>query len=136
MSRSVIEITLEKQRQDERLARENGAERVNYVSDVPCHGCTLCCHHDIITLSEAEAVFFPNEPNPIYPEKRMLAHKQNGDCIYLTDRGCGNYQDRPQVCRAADCRRVASRITQQQAERMGILNTWLKGRELTRRKQK
>jgi Fe-S-cluster containining protein len=36
----------------------------------------------------------------------MLAHKDNGDCIYLGAGGCENYENRPTICREYDCRKA------------------------------
>jgi Fe-S-cluster containining protein len=38
-------------------------------------------------------------------EARMLAHKPNGDCIYLGDGYCTIHDMAPAVCKAFDCRK-------------------------------
>ncbi len=54
--------------------------------------------------------------------KRLLTIKVNGkhslrtvvggDCIYLTDKGCGIHARRPQACKAFDCRELYNTIRQ------------------------
>lgn len=36
--------------------------------------------------------------------RQVLAHKLNGDCVYLGPGGCSIYDRRPILCRAFDCR--------------------------------
>ena len=64
----------------------------------------------------------------------MLDHKPNGDCIYLTEKGCGIWETRPQMCREMDCRRIYEGLTFEEARRFPGLNldVWRKGRELLR----
>lgn len=35
----------------------------------------------------------------------MLAHKANGECVYLGKKGCTIHDRAPIVCKAFDCRR-------------------------------
>jgi len=75
---------------------------------VPCNGCTLCCHGDAIRLTEEDnAADYLTEPHPYIPSALMLAHKQNGDCIYLNEKGCSIHDRAPSLCRSADCRSIA-----------------------------
>ena len=87
--------------------------------DVPCNGCTLCCQRDLL-----------------FPGHLMLAHKPNGDCIYLDrEHGCTIHDCRPRMCREMDCRNIASAMTWTQARKAaqrGIfrMEIWKRGKEL------
>lgn len=110
--------------------------------EVPCDGCTLCCHGDAVRILEHEDPSrWATEPHPFLPGQRMLAHKQNGDCLYLATlpsglQGCTIHQSKPQVCSEMDCRLVYSRIPFQQARKLHLvgalsLKVWRRGQELS-----
>jgi len=70
-----------------------------------CDGCTLCCRGDTIFIhpelgDKAEDYQTEKVANT---ERLMLAHKPNGDCIYMLDQGCTNYENRPAICREFSC---------------------------------
>jgi hypothetical protein len=65
----------------------------------------------------------------------MIAHKPNGDCIYLAERGCSIHDRAPSLCKAADCRGVAAHYDFDTARRMHLqglldLRVWDQGRRL------
>jgi len=65
----------------------------------------------------------------------MIAHKANGECVYLDERGCSIHDHAPSLCRSADCRSVALRFDFENAmrlHRLGRLDirVWDKGRKL------
>jgi hypothetical protein len=103
---------------------------------VPCNGCTLCCHNDAIRiLPHEDASRWQTVPHAHMPDALMLAHKPNGDCIYLGERGCTRQDDKPQMCMEMDCRRIAQALTWTQARKLhqrGAFNIaiWKRGREL------
>jgi len=103
---------------------------------VPCSGCTLCCQKDAVPLKEEDRTEnYLTEPHPYIPGALMVAHKPNGECIYLEAQGCSIHNRAPSLCRAADCRAVALQIdleTARQLHLMGRLDfrVWDKGREL------
>lgn len=75
-------------------------------STVNCAGCTACCSKEWIFLDENDD---PNQyqTQPAPPEsgrQYALAQKPNGDCVYLENGKCSNYENRPEVCRDYDCR--------------------------------
>jgi Fe-S-cluster containining protein len=83
---------------------------------VPCNGCTLCCQGDAIRLEEEDLQMnYKTEPHLFYPGALMLAHKPNGDCIYLDEKGCSIHDHAPSLCRTADCRSVALNISLEEA---------------------
>jgi hypothetical protein len=65
----------------------------------------------------------------------MLAHKPNGECVYLNEQGCSIHGRAPSLCRTADCRSVAVRIdfeTARALHAMGRLDlrVWDQGHKL------
>lgn len=101
------------------------------MSNVPCAGCHLCCRNDAVRLLPHEdASKFITEPHPIIPGTRMLAHKPDGDCIYLAPYGCTIHDRKPQLCREMDCRRIAERVKRKHAVDAGMAGVWDRGREL------
>lgn len=106
------------------------------VYDVPCNGCTLCCHNDAVRiLPHEDASKWQTEPHPMLYDARMLAHKPNGDCVYLGERGCTIQHDKPQMCYEMDCRLLARRISWTQARKLNAdgafqLAVLKRGREL------
>jgi Fe-S-cluster containining protein len=79
------------------------------VSDLPplvCAGCTLCCR------GRQAVVIVPGVDRDDYDIQTvngyaLLAHRPNGDCVYLGPGGCTIYERRPAVCRMFDCRELA-----------------------------
>lgn len=69
---------------------------------VPCNGCQACCRNQRILLSQDEIGQY--DAIPTLPGLWMLRHKPNGDCIYLTETGCGIHNFAPKACRRFDCR--------------------------------
>ena len=107
--------------------------KTNYV---PCNGCTLCCQGDAIRLTDEDnPENYLTEPHPYIPGALMLAHKPNGDCIYLDETGCSIHGRAPSLCRSADCRSIALKYdfdTAMQLHAMGRINikVWDKGNKL------
>jgi hypothetical protein len=105
-------------------------------TDVPCNGCTLCCQGDAVRLQEDElGKGYRTEPHPRIAGALMIAHKPNGECIYLTEGGCRIHATAPALCRSADCRALAIRLDFEAARRLhlaGLLDirVWDHGREL------
>lgn len=103
---------------------------------VPCNGCTLCCKGDLIRLTENDnPEEYLTEPHPRLPGALILAHKSNGDCVYLVENGCSIHGKAPELCRAADCRTIALKYdfnTAMKLHSTGAINilVWDKGREL------
>ena len=105
---------------------------------VPCNGCTRCCHGDAVRiLNHEDASQWRTEPRPVAVGARMLAHKSNGDCIYLGKHGCTIHDSKPEQCREMDCRNLAAVITYTQARKMAAqgrlpLAVWRRGKDLLR----
>jgi len=103
---------------------------------VPCNGCRLCCQGDAVRLEpEDMAEGYQTEPHPYIPNALMIAHKANGECVYLDERGCSIHDHAPSLCRSADCRSVAARFTFEgamQLHRLGRLDirVWDQGQKL------
>jgi hypothetical protein len=136
MSRYAVQIDAE----HDRRAMESGA-----TSDVPCNGCTLCCQGgDAIRILPGEdASQWATEPHPFVEGALMLAHKRNGDCLYLGDigqgkLGCTIHGKNPLICRRMDCRVIATKIGFTHARKHPGLNmlVWNKGKQLLKKAKK
>jgi len=109
---------------------------------VPCNGCTLCCQGDAIRLTEEDNPDeYLTEPHPYISGALMLAHKSNGDCIYLVESGCSIHDRAPSLCRSADCRSIALKYDFQTAMQLhnmkGIdIRVWDKGNDLIKEMKK
>ena len=106
------------------------------IVNVPCNGCTLCCQGDAIRLlEEDDPKSYKTDPHPYIPGALMIAHKPNGDCIYLDDNGCSIHSRAPSLCKSADCRALAFRYDFETALKLHKagridLRVWDKGNEL------
>ena len=65
----------------------------------------------------------------------MLAHKPNGECVYLNERGCSIHGSAPALCRIADCRSLAFRLDYESARQLHLMGrldirVWQQGRKL------
>jgi Fe-S-cluster containining protein len=104
--------------------------------EVPCNSCTLCCQGDAIRLeAEDRAADYQTEPHPYIPGALMLAHKPNGECIYLNEKGCSIHDRAPSLCRIADCRTIAARIDFEKARQLHLagrldIRVWDQGHRL------
>ena len=103
---------------------------------VPCNGCILCCQGDAIRLTEEDnPADYITEPHSYIAGALMLAHKPNGDCIYLDEKGCSIHDRAPSLCKSADCRSIALKYdfnTAMQLHQMKRIDirVWDKGNEL------
>lgn len=104
--------------------------------NVPCNGCTRCCRGDAIRiLPDEDPAAWKTVPHPLAPGARMLAHKPNGDCTYLSDEGCSIQETKPRMCREMDCRNLASALNYTQARKLAKagrlpIAVWQRGRDL------
>ncbi len=68
----------------------------------------------------------------------MLAHRQDGTCVYLgTDgSGCSIQHDKPLMCQRMDCRVIAEKLTFTLARKARTsMQVWRKGKELLRQQK-
>ena len=77
---------------------------------VPCNGCSACCRKQQVILSpengdDPKLYLVEEARTGIGMKVWVLLHKENGDCIYLGDRGCEIYDVAPWACRTFDCRK-------------------------------
>lgn len=109
---------------------------MNKIGEVPCNGCTECCKGDAVRILPGEPEWmWKTEPHPYIPEARMLAHKPNGECLYLGKTGCTIHANKPRVCREMDCRLIFERVPFAQANALHAqgaltLKVWRKGQAL------
>lgn len=78
---------------------------------VPCGTCNECCRGDAIFLHPEHGDDASLYQTELYQGRVILAHKTNGDCIYL-DRalGCTIHDRRPTICREFDCRALVDAV--------------------------
>ena len=102
------------------------------IGEVPCDGCTRCCRGDAIRLLPGDdANEYITEPHDHYAGQLMLAHKADGDCIYLGSAGCTIHDRRPLMCREMDCRMIALNFTFTEARKTRMpITVWHRGKEL------
>lgn len=103
------------------------------VSDVPCDGCTRCCRGDTIRIMPHEDPSqWQTEPHPAGHGMRQLAHKPDGDCVYLGASGCTIHGRAPQICKEMDCRLLyrAMSFTVARKQPTTFLTVWMRGRDL------
>lgn len=98
---------------------------------VPRNGCVRCCQGEAVEVNRK----FGDQVSSYHVERHegtwILAHKPNGDCVYLGPQGCTIWRRRPAVCRSFDCRtfvrdvrldpalhRIASRAVVAQGRRL------------------
>lgn len=82
--------------------------------DLPCGDCRRCCTDWQVvgvTKQELRRFAFDVEPIPAHIDQTFMARfaailrrRENGDCVYLGDRGCTIHERAPHVCRVFDCR--------------------------------
>jgi hypothetical protein len=113
-------------------------KQTDSLGPVPCNGCTRCCRGDAIRIMPHEDPSkWKTVEHHLLPGHRMLAHKQNGDCIYLGDGGCTINDSKPEICQSFDCRLVYLRVSFTHARKYDKAGTmriqlWEKGRDLLR----
>lgn len=69
---------------------------------IKCGSCTACCKRDVIKLYDTE------DPTSFKWHMeggfKVIDRKQDGECIYLTPKGCEIHGSAPLVCQRFDCR--------------------------------
>jgi len=81
------------------------------IREVPCNGCYACCQGEAIFLHPECGDIADDYQTETYHGRTVLAHKDNGDCIYL-DRsfGCTIHNNRPTICGELDCRKIYKKL--------------------------
>jgi uncharacterized protein len=103
---------------------------------VPCNVCRLCCQGDAVRLEQEDLdIDYQTEPHAFLPGALMLAHKANGECMYLGEHGCTIHDHAPSLCRIADCRSLAIRFDYETARKLHALHrldirVWDQGKKL------
>jgi hypothetical protein len=95
-----------------------------HTTQVPCNGCTLCCTGDAVRLLEEDLeAGYRSEPHSRITGALMIAHKPNGECIYLDEHGCSIHGRAPSLCRSADCRSLALRLDLETARELHLMGS-------------
>lgn len=83
--------------------------------DVACGDCRGCCvssYYIKVRPHEAGALARIGEANleaePLRDGSRLMGFRENGHCHMLVAGNCSIYEDRPETCRAYDCRVYAA----------------------------
>jgi Fe-S-cluster containining protein len=73
-----------------------------------CGSCRACCFGEPVELQPADnpAMY----KTKLVDGKRVLAKGKDGNCVYLSKRGCTIHGRAPSRCRAFDCRKYALQI--------------------------
>ena len=103
-------------------------------ADVPCNGCTACCHGDLVFIhpecgdiaSEYQTM---RMAHPITNQMGDALQHRNGSCIYLGAIGCTIHARRPSMCREFDCRRFYLGFTDR-AERRRLIKQGIISKEV------
>lgn len=75
-------------------------------ADLECDGCTLCCKGGALR-DYPEGLLQGCTPPEWAIMKVMVETDQEEQCPFLEDEGCGIHINKPDVCRAVDCRVMA-----------------------------
>ena len=98
----------------------------------------MCCVADAIRLLPGDdPTQYETEPHPVVADALMLAHKDNGECLYLGPTGCIIHDRKPIMCREMDCRLIATRISWTKARKLPkpLYRIWRRGRDLLNQTQ-
>jgi len=97
----------------------------------------FCCRNDTISLHPErgdDPALYITEPitHPLTGQPGfMIAHKPNGDCVYLAEVGgagrCSVYDHRPAICRAFDCGEAFAKLSR--VDRRAMLKADIASRE-------
>lgn len=90
---------------------------------VPCNGCTLCCHRDMIMLMpEAgdDVDSYEHEIRTVPGVGSIATVKKGADgyCIYLGANGCTIHDRAPTICKSFDCRDLYRSKTRHERRRL------------------
>lgn len=101
------------------------------MSAVPCNGCITCCKNEMLVLHPEEgdkaADYLTREVKHPFTGQPAVALqvKENGDCIYLGEKGCTIHGRAPAICREFDCRkfflRAGDRAQRRQYVKQGVI---------------
>jgi Fe-S-cluster containining protein len=109
--------------------------------EVPCGTCSLCCTYIGIKLKPAD-YDVNGKPRfivmPTQPEEGGHYLGFNNDekrCVYLHKGLCAIHNDKPETCRAFDCRKLTLALSKKQAMELGKsgsidIAVWNRGKEL------
>lgn len=94
--------------------------------EVPCGSCDECCRGDAVYLHPECGDVVDGYDTAIYSGRRILAHKRNGDCVYLRRKhGCQIHERRPCSCRQLDCKNLLD-VPPDQRVRIGFSRRQIK----------
>jgi Fe-S-cluster containining protein len=71
------------------------------IRQLNCNGCVACCIGENIVLTEKQARDYETET--LEDGRLVVAHKDDGKCVYLSSDGCSIYERRPGPCKSFSC---------------------------------
>lgn len=84
-------------------------------AEVPCKGCTLCCRNTpVLLIAEAGDVVDDYDHVMDADGNPWLRQRDDGACVYLSERGCTIHERVPYACRVFDCRKLFSGHTRKE----------------------
>jgi Fe-S-cluster containining protein len=78
--------------------------------DVPCNGCTACCHGEVALqpeLGDNPAEYRTEQIDGLVGKLIVLQRNADDTCVYLDGDKCSIWTRRPWRCRVFDCRAYA-----------------------------
>jgi hypothetical protein len=88
---------------------------------VPCGTCGECCIGDAVFIHPECGDDASQYETEVYEGRVVLAHKPNGECIYLErGKGCSIWERRPTICRELDCRALVNVLGEKRMNEMGM----------------
>lgn len=73
------------------------------ISTVSCGTCKACCVNTLVLLYPEHGDDTSKYETEDLDGRKRLKVRENGECIYLGERGCTIYKDRPIICQSYDC---------------------------------
>jgi hypothetical protein len=83
------------------------------IGSPPCNGCTECCKRTLVFVFRDEPLW--NDPrleqvDGLTDQRRVPMIGEDQHCVFLGPSGCTVYGNRPEMCRAFDCRDMLLRM--------------------------
>jgi uncharacterized protein len=98
-----------------------GVSEHNQPAEVACNGCTLCCRSGELILIMDDDPDYPYQTQEIVAGDRVfivLARREDGACVYVTDTGCAIHGHAPLTCQVFDCAGLYASKTRRQRRAM------------------
>jgi Fe-S-cluster containining protein len=107
-----------------------GVTELTKTADIDCGKCSECCKGSAVYLFPelGDKVWLYDTVEAFNPFTNrmgaMLDHRANGECGYLTEKGCGIWSMRPLLCRAYSCVEHFAKVPRPQRRQMQRAGKW------------